>query len=96
MSFVKGELVILQNARYHTWFNGAFGIVVDLLALRSGLDRSTGKYVESWCYLVKALSEDGFVIQADMHQIRKLPPFDYYSEYESCLDWWFEEKLKEK
>ena len=96
MSFVKGEIVIMQNAGYHTWFNGALGIVVDLLTLRSGLDKNTGNWVASWCYKVKVLAEGGFIVQADLQQLRKLPPFDIHSEYESCLKWWFEEKIKEK
>lgn len=94
MNFDKGDIVIMQNANYHTWFNGAFGIVVEPLERRTGLDLSTGKRSESLCYKVKVLAEEGYVVQADVHQIRKMPPFDYYSEYESELDWLFEERMK--
>ena len=96
MSFVKGEIVIMQNAGYHTWFNGTLGVVVDILGYRFGLDKNTGDQVASWCYKVKVLADNGAVVQAGLHQIRKLPPFDYHAEYELCLDEWFEEKQKEQ
>jgi len=57
MNFVKGEIVIMQNARYHTWLDGTLGVVLELLALRSGLDKNIGKYVDTWNYTVKVLAE---------------------------------------
>ncbi len=72
MTFKVGELVIMQNASYYTEWNGALGVVVNPLALRTSMDLVTMRYRTSASYRVKVLADDGVIVDARPHQLRPL------------------------
>jgi hypothetical protein len=72
MAFKVGELVIMQNASYYTEWNGALGVVVSPLALRTSMDLVTMRYRTSSSYRVKVLADDGVIVDARPHQLRPL------------------------
>jgi len=67
MAYQVGELVIMQNASYYTEWNGALGVVVSPLALRTSMDLVTMQYRTSASYRVRVLADD-----ARPHQLRPL------------------------
>lgn len=73
MNFEIGEIVIMRNATYHTWFNGEYGIIVGGLKVRSGFDYTAGKNVETNCYRVSVLARNGRLVQATHDQLKRLP-----------------------
>jgi hypothetical protein len=72
MTFKVGELVIMQNASYYTEWNGALGVVVSPLALRTSMDLVTMRYRTSASYRVRVLADDGVIVDARPHQLRPL------------------------
>jgi len=72
MTFKVGELVIMQNASYYTEWNGALGVIVSPLAPRTSMDLLSMQYKTNASYRVKVLTEDGIVVDARPHQIRRL------------------------
>jgi hypothetical protein len=72
MAYQVGELVIMQNASYYTEWNGALGVVVSPLALRTSMDLVTMRYRTSASYRVRVLADDGVVVDARPHQLRPL------------------------
>ena len=85
MSFEIDEVVVMRNAGYHTWLNGAFGVVISRLDMRTGKDLNTGESINSLCYRVNVLAEDGRVVQAEPHQLRKLPKLDIQQESDVAI-----------
>ncbi len=72
MTFKVGELVIMQNASYYTEWNGALGVIVSPLAPRTSMDLVSMKYRTNPSYRVKVLTQDGIIVDARPHQIRRL------------------------
>ncbi len=72
MTFKVGELVIMQHASYYTEWNGALGVIVSPLAPRTSMDLLSMQYRTNASYRVKVLTQDGIVVDARPHQIRRL------------------------
>ena len=72
MTFNVGELVIMQHASYYTEWNGALGVIVSPLAPRTSMDLLSMQYRTNASYRVKVLTQDGIVVDARPHQIRRL------------------------
>jgi hypothetical protein len=84
MTIQVGDLVIMQNASYYTEWNGALGVVVSPLSLRTSMDLMHMQYFTSPSYRVKVLIQDGFIVDARPHQIRPLRDPD--SDTQSASD----------
>jgi hypothetical protein len=72
MTFKVGELVIMQNASYYIEWNGALGVIVSPLVPRTSMDLLSMQYRTNPSYRVKVLAQDGIVVDARPHQIRRL------------------------
>jgi hypothetical protein len=72
MSIPVGELVILQNADYHTELNGQLCVVTGALGWRQPLDLFTMTYEWTWGYEVRPLYPDANLLTSRPDQVRRL------------------------
>ncbi len=71
-TFSIGDLAILQNAVFHTEFDGTPAQVVGSLAWRSCVDLTSMRQRTLRCYQVRALTDpEGNVFNAEPHQLRR-------------------------
>ena len=70
--FKIGELVIMQNATHFDEYNGAIGVIVDVLKLCYPTNLNTMNHEKMLGYTVKILIEHAPEVKAAPEQLRKL------------------------